>query len=174
MDIITRNLFNLFRVLHSETGSHQLAAGVCGGMILGLTPFFSLQSLLVFFAVLFFRVQLGAAMVSAFFFSIIAYLLDPLFDRVGHFFLAHPSLFSFWSSLYNLPLLPLTRFNHSVVLGSGIIALLLCPLVYFIALKMIAKYRQVVVTRFRASTFFKAVKGTKIYGLYQKWHNLYH
>ena len=174
MDIFTRNIFNLFRVLHSETGSHQLASGICAGMILGLTPFFSLQSLLVFIAIIFFRVQFGAAMVATFFFSLIAFVLDPLFNSVGHFFLESETLFPLWTSLYNIPFLPLTRFNHTIVLGSGIIAVILIPLVYWLSLNLIKRYRLVVVSRFKASGFFKVVKGSKIYGAYQKWHNLYH
>ena len=48
MGLLLNLLFALVKLLNSETGETQIAAGVAAGFILGMTPAFSLQTLLVF------------------------------------------------------------------------------------------------------------------------------
>ncbi|NDE22881.1 MAG: cation-translocating P-type ATPase, partial [Synechococcaceae bacterium WB9_3_282] len=64
------------------TGNISLAAGMTCGFILGMTPTLSLHSLLIFLILFFFRIQIGAALLAAFFFKFIAFLLDPAFHAV--------------------------------------------------------------------------------------------
>jgi uncharacterized protein (TIGR03546 family) len=156
-------------MLNSETGTNQIAAGVAAGFILGMTPFLSLQSLLVFICFFLFRIQIGAAFISAFFFSFVAYLLDPAFHAVGSSVLEIESLQGLYTALYNMPIVPMTRFNNSVVMGSGLIALLLSPLIFLGARQLIAKYRIHVVARFKETKLFKAAQATAFY----KWYYTY-
>jgi uncharacterized protein (TIGR03546 family) len=122
---------------------------------------------------LFFRIQIGAALVTAFFFAFPAYMLDPLFDRVGVMILEAQSLQWLWTQLYNLPIVPFARFYNSIVMGSGVVALLLSPLVFFLAVVLVRRYREVVVERFKNSKFWKAVKATSLYKWYFKYDQLY-
>ncbi|MFH0934944.1 MAG: hypothetical protein V1879_07035 [Pseudomonadota bacterium] len=48
MTLLLKQLFALIRLLNSDTGSNQIAAGVACGLILGFAPMLSLQALLVF------------------------------------------------------------------------------------------------------------------------------
>lgn len=173
MDILLKNIFKLLRVLHSETGIHQLSAGFAAGFVLGMTPVLSIQSLLIFLFILFFRIQFGAAIVGAFVFSFVAFALDPLFHRVGLSMLENESLIPLWSNLYNMPLVPFTRFNNSIVLGAGVVAFALTPFVYISSYFLIKKYRRTVVTRFKGSAFFKALKASKFYQMYQRYNAIY-
>jgi len=68
MTLLLKQLFAFFRLLNSDTATNQLAAGLACGVILGFAPILSLQALLVIFCCFFFRIQLGAAFLSAFFF----------------------------------------------------------------------------------------------------------
>lgn len=173
MGILIRNFFNLLRVLHSETGIHQVATGFAAGFVLGMTPILSIQSLLVFMFILFFRIQFGAALVGAFIFSFVAFAMDPLFHSVGVALLEKESLVGLWTALYNMPLVPYTRFNNTIVLGAGVVAICLTPVVYGLSYLLIKKYRATVVSRFKASGLFKAMKASKIYQMYQRYLNLY-
>ena len=173
MGFILKQLFSLIKLLNSETGTHQIAAGVAGGFILGMTPVLSLQSLLVFLCVLFFRIQLGAALVTSFFFSFVAYLLDPIFHEVGAYFLNLPSLQSIFTGMYNLPILPYTRFYNTIVMGSGVVTLFLAPFVFFVSVFLVKKYRQAVVERFKNSKLWKALQATTLYKWYYKYDELY-
>ncbi len=169
MGFLLKQIFAFLKLLNSETGTKQLAWGIVAGFILGMTPSLSLQSLLVFMCLFIFRIQIGAAFISAFFFSFIAYLLDPVFDSAGSMILEADSLHSLFTTLYNLPIVPLTRFNNSVVMGSGVVALLLSPVVYIASIVLITKYRRAVVDRFKQTKFWKAVQATGFY----KWYYAY-
>ena len=169
MTLIFKQFFSFLKLLHSDTGFISLSLGCVCGFILGMTPTLSLQSLLVFMILFLFRIQIGAALVTAFFFKFIAFLLDPAFDVVGQWALEIPSMQGLYTTLFNMPIVPFTRFNNSIVMGSAIITILLSPLVYLISAFMIKKYRVVVVERFKDTKLFKAWKATSLYQWYYKY-----
>lgn len=169
MGLILKQLFAFIKLLNSDTGNISLAAGMTCGFILGMTPSLSLHSLLIFLILFFFRIQIGAALVTAFFFKFIAFLLDPAFHAVGEKVLAIESLQGFFTTLYNMPLIPFTRFNNTIVMGSFVITFALSPLVFILSQLFIVKYREVVVARFRQTKVWKVVEGTKFYQWYYKY-----
>jgi len=87
MTLILKQLFALINLLNSDTGTNQIAAGFACGLILGFAPMLSLQALLVFICLFLFRIQIGAALVSGFFFAFIAWLFDPSPTRWARSFL---------------------------------------------------------------------------------------
>ena len=173
MTIILKQIVNLIRLLHSDTGQNQIASGLAFGIFLGFAPFLSLQTLLVLLIVFVFRVQLGAAFLSAFFFKFIAFLLDPVADMFGRAALENLSLRPMWLTMYNVPLLPMTRFNNSIVMGSFLISLILCPVLFFVFKSLIVTYRTTVVEKIEKTKAWKAFKATKFYGYYEKYNDLY-
>lgn len=173
MTLLFKQLFQFFKLLNSETGSNQIAWGIAFGFVLGMTPAFSLQTILVMVILLLFRVQFGAAFVAAFFFKFIAYLFDPVFHSVGASVLSQESLKPLFTSLYNMPIIPWTRFYNTIVMGSGIVSLVLTPFVFMASLYFIKKYRQTVYERFRQSKFFTAMKATSFYKWYSKYEEYY-
>ena len=172
MSLILKQIFGLLKLLNSETGQNSLAAGIAAGFVLGMTPALSLQSLLVFLCIFAFRVQMGMAFLSAFFFAFVAWILDPVFDSVGSSILDMPSLHGLFTTMYNMPIVPLTRFNNSIVMGSGVMTIILSPVVYVVSLKLILKYRATVVARFKQTKFWKAVKATSFYNWYYSYDKL--
>lgn len=173
MVLLLKQIFGFLKLLNSDTGTNQLAAGVSVGFILGMTPFFSLQSILIFICLLMFRIQIGAAFLSAFFFAFTAYLLDPVFHIVGSAILAMPSLAGTFTTLYNMPIIPFTRFNNSIVMGSGVVAIALSPVIFFFSRSLIVRYRIAVVERFKQTKFWHAVKATAFFKWYSTYDSLY-
>ncbi len=173
MTLLLKQLFNFFKMLNSETGSHQIAWGLALGMVLGFSPFLSLQTLLVLCICMAFRVQMGAAFVSGFFFSFVAYLVDPLADQLGRWVLENPSFRPLFVQLYNMPIVPLTRFNNSIVMGSGLIGFLGAVPAFFFFKSAVKKYRQQVVVRFQNSKVWKVFRNTFVYKMYAKYQELY-
>jgi uncharacterized protein (TIGR03546 family) len=169
MGLILKQLFTFIKLLNSDTGKLSLAMGMTCGFILGMTPVLSLHSLLIFLILFFFRIQIGAALVTAFFFKFTAFLLDPLFHYVGSKVLEMESLEGIFTQLYNMPLIPYTRFNNSIVMGSAVITFSLSPFVFIISMRLIEKYRDTVVARFEKTRFWKAVTATKFYQWYYKY-----
>ncbi|MBA3023073.1 MAG: TIGR03546 family protein [Gammaproteobacteria bacterium] len=173
MTLLLKQLFALLRLLNSDTGTNQIAAGVACGLILGFAPMLSLQGLLVFLCMFLFRIQIGAALTSAVFFAMVAWLFDPVSHALGVAILETASLQPLFTTLYNLPLVPLTRFYNSVVMGAGVMSVLLAPLVFFGSKLLIALYREKVVARFKSSPVWKLWSGTtffKWYSSYEKFH----
>lgn len=168
MGLILKQLFAFIKLLNSDTGNISLAMGMTCGFILGMTPALSLHSLLIFLILFFFRIQVGAALLMTFFFKFAAYLLDPLFDVVGRKVLEMESLQGFFTSLYNMPIIPYTRFNNSIVMGSAVVTIALSPIVFILSQYFIIKYREQVVARFINTKFWKAMQATKIYQWYYK------
>ncbi len=173
MGLILKQIFSFLKMLNSDTGTNQIAAGIACGFILGMTPALSLQTLLVFLIILVFRVQAGAAFMSAFFFKFIAFLLDPVFDGVGSAVLEIASLQPLFTTLYNMPIVPMTRFNNSIVMGSGVVTIALAPVVYIGAKILVFKYRVLVVQRIKATKLWKAMQATSLYKWYYKYDELY-
>ena len=173
MTLLFKQLFGLFKLLNSEKGTHQIAWGIAFGFVLGMTPAFSLQTILVILILLFFRVQIGAAMISAFFFKFVAYLLDPLFHSIGASILGIESLKPLFTTLYNMPIIPWTRFYNTIVMGSGVLSLALTPIIFFLSLRLVKKYRESVYEKFKQSKIFKAFKATGFYKWYIKYEEYY-
>jgi uncharacterized protein (TIGR03546 family) len=173
MTILIKQIIQLINLLHSETETRPIAYGVAMGFILGMTPAFSLQTVLVFLLLFVFRIQIGAAFLTAFFFKFIAFFLDPVFHSVGAAVLETESLKPLFTTLYNMPIVPLTRFNNSIVMGSGVLSILLAPIVYFLAKLSVSKYRSTVVAYVSETKYWKYFKATTFYKWYATYNNLY-
>ncbi len=173
MTYLLKQLFQLVKLLNSEKGSHQIAWGISLGFVLGMTPAFSLQTILVILLLLFFRIQLGAALVAAFFFKFMAFLLDPVFHEVGMVVLNIESLQSLYTQLYNMPVIPWTRFYNTIVMGSGVLSLILVPFIFLTSLWTVKKYRKNIYEKFKQTKFFKALQATSFYKWYLKYEEFY-
>jgi len=169
MGLILKQIFSFLKLLNSDTGNISLASGVTCGFILGMTPSLSLQTLLIVFLLFTFRIQIGAALVSAFFFKFIAFLLDPAFHAVGSQVLEMKSLQEFFTTLYNMPIIPYTRFNNTIVMGSAVVTFILSPIIFILSQYLIIKYRETVVARFKETKMWKAIQATKFYQWYYQY-----
>ena len=168
-----QQIISFIRLLHSETDPRQISLGFALGMIPGFTPFKSLHNLVVLFALFFFRVNIGAAMLAWAVFSILAFALDPLFHRFGLFLLTGvTSLQGLWTALYNAPLVPYTRFNNSVLMGSLIFSLLAFYPVYWGGNLMVVKYRETVMERLNRLKIVQVFRASDLYKWYSRYSKL--
>jgi uncharacterized protein (TIGR03546 family) len=158
---------SLFGALHSEGTPGQLAAGIVLGSFLGLTPLFNLHNAVVFAVLVLLNVSFAGGLLGWALFVPIGFLLDPLFDWIGHSLLLAPTLRGLWTSLYNTPIIPLTNFNNTVVLGSLVFALLLAVPLWVVLRWAVARYRVTVGERVRQSKFYRAVTASKVYNVYK-------
>lgn len=173
MTLLIKQIISLIQLLHSENGENQIAWGLALGVFLGFAPFLSIQTFLVLIIVFIFRVQFGAAALSAFFFKFIAFLMDPLADTIGRAALENESLRPLWTKMYNLPILPMTRFNNSINMGSFIISLMLCPILFLLFKKMIVQYRLQILEKMEQTLLWKSFKASKLHNWYAKYNDLY-
>lgn len=167
MFTLVKLIQSLLRALHSEGTPGQLALGIALGSIIGLTPLLNLHNAVVFAAIVLLNVSFAGGMLGWALFVPMGFLLDPLFDWIGHTLLFTPSLTPLWTSLYNMPVAPLTNFNNTVVLGSLVFALVLFVPLFFVTRWAVTRYRATVGERVRQSRWYRAVTASKVYNVYR-------
>lgn len=166
--LLLKLLQSLVKALHSEGTPGQLAAGIALGSILGLTPLLNLHNAVVFGLAIILNVSFAGAMLGWAVFIPVGFLLDPVFDMVGRALLLDvAALRPLWTAFYNVPVLPLTNFNNTVVLGSVVVALGLFVPLYFATRWAVTRYRATVGERIRNSKLYKAITASKLYNLYR-------
>jgi uncharacterized protein (TIGR03546 family) len=157
----------ILKVLNSESDPGQISLALCLAMVAGLTPFVSVHNVIVLFCVLLLRVNLSTFLLGLAAFSGIAYLLDPLFHRLGLAILTATSLEGLWTILYNSTFWKLTRFNNSILMGSFIFSILFFIPLYFLSNYLIRQYRAQFLAWIRKSRIMQALTATKFYSMYQ-------
>lgn len=158
---------SLIKTLHSDGSPGQIAAGIALGAALGLTPIANAHNLLVLLLLAVLNVSFAAGMLAWGLFVPIGFLLDPLFDRIGHRLLVEtPALRPLWTAWDNIPGLALTNFNNTVVLGSVVAWIALFIPIYFLAHVGVLKYRATIGERVRQSRFYKGLQASQLYNVY--------
>jgi len=166
-------LAKLFKALRSGESPGKIAGGFILGMIIGLTPIWSLHNLIVFILLIILNVNLGMAIFSFLLFSGFAYIFDPMFHSLGFWILVEiPALKGLWTTMYNAPIIGLSKFNNTVVMGSLVVSLVLLIPAYFAVKWFVVYYRQHIDAKMQKWKIVQMIKGSKIYNLYEKIRNI--
>jgi uncharacterized protein (TIGR03546 family) len=158
---------SIIKTLHSEGTPGQVAAGIAIGSVLGLTPLLNVHNLVIFSLIVLLNLSFGGAMLGWALFVPVGFLLDPLFHAIGLELLQAPALRPFWTALTNMPLVPYTNFNNTVVLGSFAGWLVLAVPIFFAARLGVARYRATIGERVKQSRFYKALTASQAYNWYR-------
>ncbi len=132
---------SIAKVFNSATEPEQISMALCLSIIAGFTPGLSFHNLIILLLVLVLRVNLIGFGIGWALFSFAAYLLTPLFHRIGLVILTAPSLTAFWTELYNTSWFRLDRLNNTVVMGSLFFSLALfvpCLLLFTLLIRRFA------------------------------------
>jgi uncharacterized protein (TIGR03546 family) len=158
--------------LNGEVSPRQIAAGFALGAWIGLIPVGLLPTIL-FFLALVVNVNLPLLAVGTAIFKILGFAFDPLANKVGFGLLVKAGgLKGLWTALYNMPLVPYTRFNNTIVMGSFALGLVLLIPLYFLARIGVERYRTSLRPTFLNSAFMKAITASKFYNYYQTYKGL--
>jgi uncharacterized protein (TIGR03546 family) len=156
----------LIKVLNAEGSPTQISLGFAAGLIIGLTPLWSLHNLLLAFLVFLFRVNLSAFLLAWAFFSGIAYIADPAMDQLGATLLATSALQDIWTSMYNHTVWRIAHFNNTLTLGSLVSAVVVAVPMVFISNFLIKNYRQHILAWVRKSRIAQLLKASRLYRAY--------
>ena len=161
------------KVLRAGESPPLIASGFTLGFFVGLSPFMTLQNLVILLIAFLSKVNLASMFFAIFFFGFIAYLFDPVFHSLGYVLLTQVDVLKgLWTYLYNLPVAPFTRFYNTVVMGTLVTAIVLAFPVYLLSKRGIIAYRENWADRIEKSKFIKAVKGTSLFKWYAKVRDL--
>ena len=165
---LLKTLQSLVKELHSDGTPMQIALGAALGAALGLTPIANVHNAIVLALLLVLNVSFGAGMLAWGLFVPLGFILDPVFDRIGHRLLMEtPALTPMWTSWFNAPLVPYTNFNNTVVLGSVVGWLVLFVPIMLLVRFLVVRYRATYGERVRRSKFYKAVTASQAYNVYR-------
>ena len=168
MLVLLKLLQQLIKTLNSEGTPGQIAAGVAVGAALGLTPLLSLHNLVILAAIMLLNLSFPAAMLGWALAVPVGFAMDPLFDLVGRtLLLGTPALTPLWTGLTNLPVVPLTNVNNTIVLGSLVSWVVLALPIYFLARWGVGRYRARLYPRLAQSRVFQALTASKLYNVYR-------
>ena len=168
MIALLKLLQSLAKTLNSEGTPTQIGLGVALGAALGLTPIANAHNLLVLVLLAVLNVSFGAGMIAWAIFVPVGFMLDPLFDRVGHLLLVDTtSLRPLWTTWDNTPVLALTNFDNTVVLGSVVVWLALFIPLWLASRLAVIRYRATLGERVRNSHFFRVLSASQLYNVYR-------
>ncbi|MBN2012286.1 TIGR03546 family protein [candidate division KSB1 bacterium] len=171
--IIIKLISKFIKVLSSAASPNQIAWGFALGTIPGLTPINALHNAVVLILLIILNVNISSALFALLIYSLFAWMLDPFFHAIGYYVLAEiPALTSFWTSLYNAPIAPLTRFNNTVVMGSFLVAIALLIPHYLLFKWFVRKYRDTWNEKIKKWKITKAITGSKVVKLYLKFKDV--
>ncbi|AFG37349.1 TIGR03546 family protein [Spirochaeta africana] len=175
--MVISSIARVLAALYSNKRPGEIAAAVALGVWAALIPGASLLFWLVFLLIFFVKVNQAIALLTLGLGSLATQLLDPLLHDIGYRVLTTDALYALWSDLYALPLLPLSRFNNTVVMGGFITGLAIFPLVFLATKSLVVPLRTRVVPGIASSTWaqkiYKSPKVAKLIRAVHKWTVFY-
>lgn len=146
-----------FKALNSNSHPGEIAHAFALGMILGFMP--KNNALWYILTVLFFflRINRGAFIVMTLLFSMLAPLLDPLFDTIGYAFLNIEFMEPVFRGLLEIPFVGFTRFNNSIVCGSLLFALFMYVPVFIVTKVGVKGWRASLAPALRKTKVIKVI-----------------
>ena len=148
----------LIVALNGNIKKSQIAAGFSWGLLLGLIPAGNIFWIILFAASFFFKHHHASKILVLAIMKLLAGAVAPLMDMAGWEILHIEALQPLFTSLYNMPFVPWTRFNNTLVAGGLVSGLILWLPVFFLVSLLVPVYRSKVVPKIRNSKILVAIK----------------
>jgi uncharacterized protein (TIGR03546 family) len=157
-----KGIAKLILALNGNVSRTQIAAGFAWGILLGLIPAGNAFWILLFLLSFFFTHHHGAKISALAFIKIISPIVVYQIDKLGWFILHIDSFKPFFTSLYNMPFVPFTKFNNTLVMGGLASGIILWLPVYFTFLAVIPLWRNHVGPKIRKSKIIQSIAKSPI------------
>lgn len=154
--------------LTSDTGPGQIGWGIALGFLIGLLPKATLTVQLLLVLLMALRVNIPMALLTVLLMTLVNPLMDKLTDPVGYYLLNNPALYPLWTRLYNMPVIPWTGFNNTVMTGGVVVGLVLLFPVYLAGRSFGTYYNGKFKDKVAASKFVKGLKASWLFDWYFK------
>lgn len=146
----------IFKSLNSNSKPGEIAHAICCGMILGFMPKSNLLWYILFLLFCFLRINKACYLLFTVLFSLVTPYIDPIFNKIGYSILSFEPLFPTYRRMLDIPYLPLTKFNNTIVMGSLASGIVLYVPMYIIGRLLIYLWRKVIRNAFINSKIVKA------------------
>ncbi|MDR1506511.1 MAG: TIGR03546 family protein [Treponema sp.] len=137
-----KGIAQFIAALNGNLKRGQIASGFAWGVLFGLVPAGNFFWIALFVLSFFFRHHHGSKLLVMAIFKALFFAIAPLTDALGWEILHLESLEEFFTTLYNLPFVPFTGFNNTVVAGGLAAGIVLWIPVYFAVRALVPFYRK--------------------------------
>ena len=163
-----KKVVKLVKALNGNLKKEQIAAGFSWGVLLALIPAGNVFWVALFACSFFFKHHHWTKILIMSLFKLFMGLLNPLVDMVGWEVLHIETLQPLYTMLYNMPFVPFTRFNNTLVAGGLVSGLILWLPVFFLMMLFIPFYRNTLISKIRGSKVYKAIIKFPLYPILEK------
>ncbi|UCF99110.1 MAG: TIGR03546 family protein [Spirochaetaceae bacterium] len=155
--MLVKWIATLIVAINANNRAGEVAAGVAFALLLALIPTGNLLWFVLFVVTFLLKINLAGELLFLALFKLLTPLADVLLHRLGALVLTLPLLSDVFTAAYNLPLLPLSRFNNTVVMGGLIAGLVLWIPVFLLFRWLVMLYRRTLRERIAGSRLVKAL-----------------
>ena len=158
-----KTIAKLVAALNGNTRKDQIALGFSWGLLLALIPAGNFFWIVLFVLSFLFRHHHGSKMLVMAVVKLFTPLLYPaLVDPVGWEVLHFEPLAPVFTALYNMPFVPFTRFNNTLVAGGIAAGIALFIPVFIMMLFAVSLYRNTILPKIMSTRFFRTISGLPI------------
>lgn len=147
----------LIASLNASRRPGEIAAGIAMGLWLALLPAGNLIWVALFLITVFLKLNLAIGLLVLAVISPVAGAADGSLHLLGAAVLTTEGMEPLFTQLYNLPLVPFTRFNNTVVMGALLSGAILWIPVFLLGRLLVRVYRRSIHPRLAESKIVKAV-----------------
>jgi len=161
-------IIKLLKALNGNLKREQIAMGFSWGLLLGLVPGGNFFWIVIFVVSFFFNHHHWSKILFMAVIKLFLGLLNPAIDAAGWGFLHMEALQPLFTSLFNMPLVPLTKFNNTLVAGGLFLGVILWLPVYFLIWLLIPLYRNKLIPGIRESKVYKSILKFPLFPIIEK------
>jgi uncharacterized protein (TIGR03546 family) len=165
---LLKAIAKLVKALNGNVKRSQIASGIAWGFLLGFVPAGNFFWVALFLVSFFFRHNHASKIFAMAVLKLLYPLLVLWIDGVGWDVLNTNALYPLFTALYNMPFVPLTNFNNTLVMGGLVCGILLWIPSYLVFIALIPLYRNHLSPKIRNSKFVKALTNFPFYKLIEK------
>lgn len=140
-----------------------MSLGLTFGGIIGPMPLWTPHNIFLVFLAFIINLNFALLIIGLFFFSGIAYILDPFSHQIGLAVLTAEGMQDFWNGFFNNPIFLFDRLNNILVMGSLFFSLATSVPLFLLINLLIRKYRQHIQGIFEKIPILKSLKIAKVY-----------
>ena len=154
--------------LNGNLSKAQIAAGFSWGLFLGLVPSGNLFWIVFFLLSFFFKIHHASKLLCMAILKLCSGALAPMIDIVGWEVLHIQALQPLFTTLYNMPFVPFTRFNNTLVAGGIVSGIIIWLPVFLVVFLLVPVYRHKLAPKIRENKLVKSIKNVPLVSKIQK------
>jgi len=158
----------LISALNGNQKKSQIAAGIAWGVLLGLVPLNNPFGIVLLIISFFFSHNHGAKIFGLAVVKILSFLILPQLDVFGYWILTLDSLKNLFTTMYNMPFVPFTKFNNTLVMGGLAAGIILWLPVFILFMILIPLYRNKLGPKIKESKIAKKLLSLPVFSFIDK------